>query len=148
MRYIDKIIIHCSATYNHMDVGVEWIDAIHKSFGWSGVGYHFIVCRDGTIQKGRHIDVVGAHAKHYNTSSIGICWIGGLSDEDKPEDNRTHFQKAALRTLIETLIAIYPDAEILGHRDLPNVKKACPCFDVKKWYYEQRPPSLGVFQSS
>lgn len=148
MRYIDKIIIHCSATYNNMDVGVEWIDALHRGKGWKGCGYHFVITRDGEIQKGRHIDDVGAHAKNYNSNSIGICWIGGLGDDDKPEDNRTIRQKISLRALTQTLLSIYPNAQVLGHRDLPRVSKDCPCFDVKKWYYAAERESLDSWDFS
>jgi len=30
----------------------------------------------------------------------------------------------------------HPQAVIVGHRDLPGVAKACPCFDVKRWLRE------------
>ena len=138
MRDIDKIIIHCSATYNHMDVGAEWIDKLHKSFGWKGIGYHFVIRRDGSLELGRDISAVGSHAKGHNASSIGVCWIGGLSDEGRPEDNRTHHQKKAMLSLVNKLLVLYPEAEVLGHRDLPGVSKACPCFDVKSWLEDAR----------
>lgn len=76
----------------------------------------------------------GAHAKHYNKHSIGICYEGGLDERGKPADTRTPAQKRTLLTLLYSLKADYPDAEILGHRDLPWVKKACPCFDAREEY--------------
>ena len=65
--------------------------------------------------------------------SIGICYEGGLDENGKPADTRTPAQKAAMRELLKSLCTDYPEAEILGHRDLPGVHKECPCFDVKKW---------------
>ena len=75
----------------------------------------------------------GAHARHYNAHSIGICYEGGLDANGRPADTRTPAQKAAMRELLKSLCTDYPEAEILGHRDLPGVHKECPCFDVKKW---------------
>ena len=65
--------------------------------------------------------------------SIGICYEGGLDANGRPADTRTPAQKASLKDLLKSLCTDYPDAEILGHRDLPGVHKECPCFDVKKW---------------
>ena len=76
---------------------------------------------------------VGAHARHYNAHSIGICYEGGLDEKGKPAETRTPAQKDSLEDLLYGLSLDYPDAEILGHRDLPWVRKSCPCFDVKEW---------------
>lgn len=65
--------------------------------------------------------------------SIGICYEGGLDPHDNPADTRTVLQKASMAELLKKLHALYPEAQILGHRDFPGVKKACPCFDVKQW---------------
>ena len=78
----------------------------------------------------------GAHARHYNAHSIGICYEGGLDEKGKPADTRTPAQKDSLEDLLYGLSLDYPDAEILGHRDLPWVRKSCPCFDVKEWLKE------------
>ena len=79
---------------------------------------------------------MGAHARHYNAHSIGICYEGGLDEKGKPADTRTPAQKDSLEDLLYGLSLDYPDAEILGHRDLPWVRKSCPCFDVKEWLKE------------
>ena len=79
---------------------------------------------------------MGAHDRHYNAHSIGICYEGGLDEKGKPADTRTPAQKASLEDLLYSLVLDYPDAEILGHRDLPWVRKSCPCFDVKEWLKE------------
>lgn len=79
---------------------------------------------------------VGAHARHYNAHSIGICYEGGLDEKGKPADTRTPAQKESLEDLLYSLALDYPDAEILGHRDLPWVRKSCPSFNVKEWLKE------------
>ena len=134
-RKIEHIVVHCSDTYSDMNVGAMWIDRLHKSFGWTGGGYHFVVNRNGAIEKGRDVNTPGAHAKGFSKYAIGVCWIGGKGSDDQPEDNRTLDQLKSLRVLLDTLTHTFPDAIVCGHRDLPSVNKACPCFDVENWYY-------------
>lgn len=131
----DWIAVHCSATRPSMDVGVKEIDKWHKARGWSGVGYHYVVRRNGTVEAGRPEKAIGAHVEGYNHNSLGICWVGGVNDDTLgPEDNRTPEQKAALKTLIAYLKTRYPNAKVQGHRDFPSVKKACPSYDARAEY--------------
>lgn len=135
MRYIDKHVVHCAATPPSMDIGVDEIRQWHTvGNGWSDIGYHFVIRRDGTIELGRPIERAGAHAKGHNANSVGTCLVGGVDEDMFPEDNFTKEQKASLRA-IDTGIKAFVDNEVetLGHRDLPGVTKDCPCFDVKKW---------------
>jgi N-acetyl-anhydromuramyl-L-alanine amidase AmpD len=132
-RKIEKIIIHCSATKPTQDVGSKEIRSWHMAKGWKDIGYHFVVRRDGKIELGRKLDVRGAHARGHNSTSIGVCYIGGVDENNKPEDNRTEQQLDSLEFLVSLLWAMFPDADVMGHCDLPEVTKACPCFDVKNW---------------
>lgn len=136
MRKIDRIVVHCSATTPTMDIGVGTIRGWHVlERGWSDVGYHFVVTRDGQVQTGRPLERAGAHAKGFNKHSIGICYVGGLDKNFEPEDNRTDAQKIAMYELIKELEQRFNIAYIGGHCDLPKVTKACPCFDVQHWLY-------------
>lgn len=132
MRKIDKIIIHCADTYARMDIGKKEITQWHKARGFNDVGYHYVIRRDGEIEQGRKLATIGAHAKGYNTTSIAICYVGGKGDDNKPEDNRTIKQKEAMQDLVTVLKKQFPDAEVLGHADLPGANKSCPCFNVKQ----------------
>lgn len=129
------LVVHCSATRPSMDWGRADIDRLHRSQGWFEIGYHYVIKRSGTVEVGRQLDRQGAHAARFNHLSVGICLIGGVTEDDHrvPEDNFTDAQLASLRTLLVDLKQRYPHAEVLGHRDLPNVKKACPSFDVRSW---------------
>ena len=131
MRHIDLIVIHCSATRCNRDFPVEALEACHRARGFNGIGYHYYITRDGQLHLTRSEAVPGAHARHFNTHSIGICYEGGLDEKGRPADTRTTAQKRTLLTLLYSLRTDYPKAEILGHRDLPGVKKSCPCFDVR-----------------
>lgn len=133
MRKIDLIVIHCTATRVTRDFPVEALEACHKARGFRAIGYHYYITKDGVIYPCRSESEPGAHAKHYNAHSIGICYEGGLDANGNPADTRTPAQKQAMVKLLQSLCTDYPEAEILGHRDLPWVKKSCPCFDVKNW---------------
>lgn len=130
MRKIDKIIIHCSATPEGKDFTVEQIRQWHLARGFSDIGYHIVIYRDGSIHKGRPIEQVGAHTTGQNAHSIGICYIGGNTADNKtPKDTRTEAQRLALIKLVRELKASYPSATIHGHNEFAN--KACPSFIVK-----------------
>lgn len=133
-KQTDYIVIHCSASKPSMDVDAQVIDKWHRQFGWSRIGYAYVIKRDGEVEEGRDANAVGAHVKGYNSVSLGICMVGGVDEDMNPENNYTPEQWDSLVELLETLTAKYPDAEILGHRDFPDVKKACPCFDVREWW--------------
>lgn len=129
MRKINRIIIHCSATKEGQPFTAKDIDLWHKQRGWDGIGYHYVILLDGTVQKGRPDDVIGAHTVGYNTGSIGICYIGGLDSSGNAKDTRTNGQRTALVRLVSEVKEKYPDATIHGHNEFAN--KDCPCFNVK-----------------
>ncbi|MGN1307100.1 MAG: N-acetylmuramoyl-L-alanine amidase [Faecousia sp.] len=133
MRKISEIIVHCSATAEFRDFGAADIDRWHRAQGWDGIGYHYVVKLDGTVQEGRPLERMGAHCKGHNANSIGICYIGGLTADGKePKDTRTAAQKAALISLIRRLKSNFTGAKVFGHRDF--ARKACPCFDAREEY--------------
>jgi N-acetylmuramoyl-L-alanine amidase len=140
MRAIRRLVVHCSATPPELDVGVREIRRWHtdpppRGRGWRDVGYHFVIRRNGAVESGRRPAEVGAHAAGHNADSLGICLVGGVAADGRtPEDNFRPEQKAALEALLRNLLGQYPGAEVLGHRDLPGVAKACPSFDAKAWW--------------
>lgn len=130
MRAITLIIVHCSAERQGSVSRMADIDRWHRSRGWKGCGYHFVIPTDGTVEKGRPIEAAGAHCKNHNRHSIGVCYIGGVANDGKtPLDTRTEAQREALRGLLRALRRRFPQALIVGHRDL-DPRKACPCFDA------------------
>ena len=144
------LIIHCSATRAKANIGAKEIDVWHRrDNGWRKIGYHFVTRRNGVLETGRGMNEVGAHAvgptpegeveskNWWNENSIGFCWVGGLNDDTfAAEDNRTPEQVAQQIATIKFLKGMYPDIKILGHRDIPGVNKACPCFDVAAFLKE------------
>lgn len=133
MRKITEIIIHCADTPEGRNDKAADIDRWHKAQGWQGIGYHYVIDLDGTIEPARDLEKAGAHCTGHNTNSIGIVYIGGrCKDAGMPKDTRTDAQKASLVLLLKYLRAKYPSAKIYGHRDF--APKACPCFDAKYEY--------------
>ena len=141
MRRIDLIVIHCTASRPDQHISMELLHQMHRARGWRCCGYHYYITRDGQLHIGRPEDEIGAHARHYNAHSIGICYEGGLDDKGRPADTRTPAQRAALIALLRSLKVDYPGAEIVGHCELEGVHKACPCFDVSEYrdYFENLP---------
>lgn len=129
-RYIDTLIIHCADTPPTMDIGVDEIRKWHvEDNGWKDVGYHYIIRRNGIIEIGRDINVIGSHCSGYNTNSIGICLVGGRKGKNK-EELFTEEQYDSLESLIINLKALISlKIKIKGHRDF-NSNKTCPNFDV------------------
>ena len=131
MRTITLIVIHCSAVKPDELSSAKDIDKWHRERGFKfGIGYHYVIRRNGEIETGRPEWMVGAHCVNHNSHSIGICYEGGLDIRGQPADTRTPQQKAALKKLLAELHGRYPRALIVGHHDL-NPQKACPCYDVR-----------------
>lgn len=139
-RPLNRIVIHCAATRPSMDIGKAEITKWHVTRGWRTIGYHFVIRRNGDIEQGRPIVETGAHVENHNRDSIGICLVGGITEQGKPrpEANFTPDQWAALGGIVKILTKSYPTiTTVLGHRDLDPMK-ACPCFDAGAWWDEAK----------
>jgi N-acetyl-anhydromuramyl-L-alanine amidase AmpD len=138
-RVIKQIIIHCSATPRHLNIGAKEIREMHVKQGWTDIGYHYVIRRDGKVELGRDLDKdgdideeTGAHAFGWNANSIGICLIGGVGSTGKGDANFTKEQMIALAAFLVAKREEYPTAVVMGHRDT-GAKKDCPSFDVATW---------------
>ena len=140
MRAITLIIIHCSAVRPGQTSSAAQIDSWHRQRGFHhGIGYHYVIRRDGEIEPGRPEWMIGAHCVNHNSHSLGVCYEGGLDIRGQPADTRTPAQKAAMRWLLRQLHRAYPRALIVGHHDL-NPAKPCPCIpDVAREYADMQP---------
>jgi N-acetylmuramoyl-L-alanine amidase len=128
----NKIILHCSATAEGKDFKAADIDKWHKNNGWECIGYHYVIDLDGTIEKGRDEEMVGAHTSGYNANSIGICYIGGVAKDGKTaKDTRTPEQKQSLVILVNKLLQKYHLKldNVYCHNSFTNAK-ACPSFKL------------------
>jgi N-acetylmuramoyl-L-alanine amidase len=143
---VEFLVVHCAATPASMDIGVKEIDLWHRQRGFFSIGYHHVIRRNGTVEDGRPLDTPGAHVQRYNEKSLGVCLVGGVDiggKEGKPECNFTPEQIYMLRIVLDEWKQKWPDAKIVGHRDLDS-GKACPSFNVKKWIEQGRPDVLPI----
>ena len=155
MRNINEIIIHCSDTRPGWMQGTTCKDKVAEIRRWHkternprfiDIGYHYIIDRDGTIERGRDDRTVGAHCYGNNKCSLGVCLLGGHggSSNDRFRDNFTEEQDAALKELLVQLRAEYNIKTIRGHNDVPDAGKSCPCFKVKRWLKQAEPAKKPV----
>jgi N-acetylmuramoyl-L-alanine amidase len=149
MREIKSVILHCTDTPVEMELTVKKIRDWHvKGNGWSDIGYHFIIHQDGTIERGRHIDKVGAHTWGNNYGSVGVAYCGGAVkkvkkslDKEKPKsktvmiskDTMTKAQEQSFRNLFEMLEVMFGELKLRGHNDY-NKSKDCPGFNMRDKY--------------
>lgn len=122
-----EIIVHCTSTPRGYDYRAKDIDQWHRANGWEGIGYHYVIDIDGTIEKGRSCKKNGAHCIGHNSKAIGIVYVGGEYC-GKYIDTRTPEQKKAMLTLIRVLQHAFdiPDSGVRVHNEF--AAKACPCF--------------------
>lgn len=152
MREISAIVVHGTWTRPALDVGAEEIRGWHKEGnGWSDIGYHRVIRRNGKTEKGRPIEKPGAHVKGHNEDTIGVVLVGGRDDMKLPgislpeevrqevlwEFNYTDDQIFALIDLVAEFKSVYGAKEVLGHRDYRGVAKRCPGFDVRAFFSKE-----------
>ena len=141
LKVVKYLVVHCVANRCNKPFSVEsLINTGLQKYGQCS--YHYYVRYDGSVIPLLSESVQGIHVKGYNWCSLGIVYEGGLNEQGHPADTRTEAQKHALIALLRALKADYPDAQILGHRDLPWVKKDCPCFDARAEYLNLKPLKL------
>jgi N-acetylmuramoyl-L-alanine amidase len=142
----DFIAIHCSATKASWQGGAEQIREWHvHDNGWLDIGYHFVINREGVIERGRPPMAVGSGVQGHNHDTLHICMVGGLAADGKTaESNFTPEQWQTLNFLVHEVSQAYPTAQVKGHRDFPNVKKDCPSFDAIHWWHLAPAPFLGL----
>ena len=137
MRDIQRIFVHCTAGSQKQTLN-QLLNEF-KAKGWKNPGYHYVVFPDGKVEQLLDEKEVSNGVQGYNSTSINIAYVGGIDNKGRGCDNRTDDQKRVLRTLLGTLKERYPNAHIMGHRDIwgknpAKWKKQCPCFDAEKEY--------------
>ena len=83
-NFPEMIVVHHSGgtnadpladTSNHT---AQIMEAYHLSLEWEGLGYQYVIHKDGEIWAGRPEQYHGAHTTGYNKKSIGICLAGNF----------------------------------------------------------------------
>lgn len=141
MRDIKYLVLHCTAASAQQKTS-DIINYWKTKLGWRNNGYHYLISGDGTVENLTPISQPSNGVAGHNANAIHICYKGGWNGTD----TRTDIQKGALLRILKDLKQDFPNAIILGHRDLsPDLNgdgvidsrdwlKLCPCFDAKKEY--------------
>jgi N-acetyl-anhydromuramyl-L-alanine amidase AmpD len=140
MRAIVGIIVHATATRPDFLEGLPTSAKVAEvrrwhmdDRGWSDIGYHYLIDRDGTVAEGRPVERTGAHVSGHNTGTVGVSLFGGHSsaETDAFADHFTEAQDRALRALLGELRDRFGDVPLTGHNEY--AAKACPGFNVGRW---------------
>lgn len=137
MRKIKRIFVHCTAGSQRQTI--DDLKAEFRRNEWKNPGYHYVIDTNGGVHQLLAIDKVSNGVLGYNSTAINIAYIGGIDSHRKPIDNRTDAQKDAMVLLLHNLKQRFPDAQIMGHRDIwgkdsRNWRKWCPCFNAIEEY--------------
>jgi len=133
MRTINYIVLHCTATPQASKVQ-SILDYWKRVLGWSKPGYHIIIPANGVSQRLLPDEQVSNGVGGHNAHALHVSYVGGVDAQNRPLDNRTPAQIAEQIRIVRRWLDQHPDAEVLGHRDFPGVKKACPSFDARAWW--------------
>lgn len=141
-REIDKLVIHTVA-WEGSDYDIEDIDRFHREeHGWRMVGYHYVILKDGTIQKGRPDDMIGAHVRGHNSHSIGISMQGHGDKEEWTQEQWDSVIRLCLEKMEEFDIpveSVYPHNHFTDMKtcpgtlvDFPEVRRRISQADIEK----------------
>jgi hypothetical protein len=135
-REITETVVHWTGTYIDQDIGAKDVHQWHLERGWSGCGYHYVIRRDGTIERGRPINFEGAHALQngHNKFSIGVSLVGGYTGlaSDGNKTTSTNFvgfeqsQINALDAFLRTFYIVWPGGQVWGHNETDPTNKIDP----------------------
>lgn len=127
MRELNEVIVHCADTRIDQNFDVNDVKSWHLNNGWSDIGYHYYIKLDGTIQKGRDINISGAHCKGRNSNSIGICFEGGKKEDGTKWDSATYEQIQSFNSLFYALEDVFCiKLKLSAHYEYSS--KTCPNF--------------------
>lgn len=138
---LEYLVIHCSATPEGFSTSHAFYERVWESRGWKNPGYHLAIDLDGTLIWMGYLECEGLSwnnirngVRGFNLKSFHVAYSGGVDRYGKPKDTRTDAQKVTMNNVVSIIRMLHPDIKVRGHRDMPNVAKACPSFDVESEY--------------
>jgi hypothetical protein len=154
-REITEMVIHWTETHTNRNIGSEEIHKFHLRQGLNGIGYHYVIRRDGSLQRGRPLDLKGQHSpvNNHDNFSVGIIFVGGINvptETPNPENfvSATSLTRSQFNTFDHICRAFYlsnPGGQIVGHNDIDE-EEFDPGFDVIE-YCEARFNKVSVFEN-
>lgn len=150
-RDITEVVVHWTANFIDQDISAEDIDRVHTARGFDGIGYHYVILRDGSLQRGRSINRSGSHALRRNTHSIGIAFVGGINltsaeasrlggyqavannSRYSSAESLTDAQFQTFDMFMDSFFRVFPYGQSFGHMDTDPNRKLDPGFDVPEY---------------
>ena len=141
-REVTEIVVHWTETPTNKNIGSEEINKIHLESGLNGIGYHYVIRRDGSLQRGRPINIQGEHApvNKHNERSIGIVFVGGINVPSGTPNlenfisvqSLTRSQFNTFDHLCRAFFARFPGGQAVGHNDIDPIEDD-PGFNVREY---------------
>ena len=146
MSKLKYLVIHCSATYEGVDIRPEQIMEWHtgkNGRGWTRAGYSDLITIDGKLHNLHFAEGTNPNdqiiessemtwgVRGINSESKHVCYVGGLDKNKVPKNTLNDLQCDTLQTYIKHEILRHPDILVAGHNQFSN--KACPSFVVSTY---------------
>lgn len=139
-RDITEVVCHWTETPTNKNIGSEEINNLHVDQGLNGIGYHYVIRRDGSIQRGRPVNIEGEHALDHNQRSIAVCFVGGINVPSETINitqfisvqSLTRSQFNSFDHFCRAFYNVWPGGQVLGHSDIDNLTND-PGFDVRAY---------------
>lgn len=127
-REVTELVVHWTETPTNKNIGSEELNDLHVAFGLDGLGYHYVIRRDGTLQRGRPVNIIGQHAptNNHDQRSIGIVFVGGINapsgtpnlDSFISAQSLTRSQLNTFDHICRAFYAVFPGGQIIGHSEI------------------------------
>lgn len=109
------LVFHTAGTPDGNDTSAAAINRYHRSKGWAGIGYHWLIRKDGKIEAGRSLTKQGAHVAGLNDRSIGIAFSGNGDLHPLTPEQRASGIDLGARLCRLYMIDV---ADVIGHREV------------------------------
>ena len=131
-REVTEVVVHWTETHTNRNIGSEEINRYHLNLDLDGIGYHYVIRRDGSIQRGRPVNIQGQHApiNNHDVRSIGVVFVGGInvptetpnSEDFLSSDSITRSQVNTFNHFCREIYKVYSGIQIVGHTDIDLVE--------------------------
>ena len=138
-REVTEVVVHWTETHTNKNIGSEEINKYHIAAGLNGIGYHYVIRRDGSLQRGRPVNLEGQHSpgNNHDERSIGIVFVGGINVPSETPNSENFLSAQSLtRSQVNTFdhfcratYSVMPGAQIIGHSNIDE-DEFDPGFDV------------------
>lgn len=137
-RDITTAVVQWTETHTNNNLNANDIHRNAISLGLDGIQQHFVIRRNGNIQRGRPIDLEGLYSENHNKHSIAILFVGGINAptgttlpmNQLSSKSLTSAQMSSFNQLLKSLYTVKPGIQVIGNN---NLGEQDPGFDVPEY---------------